>query len=102
MAGTFDRLESELPIEARQEARIKAMEMLAEMSLQELRIARQMSQADVAEGMSVQQAAVSRLERRPDVLISTLSEYVRAMGGELELVARFPEGPVSLNLMKAS
>ncbi len=47
--------------------------------------------------LNVNQAAVSKLERRTDMYVSTLREFVRAMGGELEITARFPEGTVRIN-----
>jgi transcriptional regulator with XRE-family HTH domain len=65
--------------------------MLVEMQLHELRKARQATQVDVAEAMNVEQAAVSKLERREDMYVSTLREYVKALGGELKLVASFPD-----------
>jgi predicted transcriptional regulator len=48
------------------------------------------TQLDVAKALDVGQDAVSRYEKRTDMLLSTLQEYVRAMGGELDLMARFP------------
>ena len=56
--------------------------MLLEMQLQELRRARHVTQVEVAKAMNVEQAAVSKLERREDMYVSTLREYVKALGGE--------------------
>jgi transcriptional regulator with XRE-family HTH domain len=68
--------------------------------LQELRQAYKMSQEDLAERLSTQQANISRMERRTDMYISTLRSYIEAMGGELDIVARFPEGEVHISQFK--
>ena len=75
----------------------KAQEMLSAMPLQELRHARQLSQEQLAEILHVKQASISKLERRADMYISTLRNFIRAMGGELEIHAVFPEGAVSID-----
>jgi predicted XRE-type DNA-binding protein len=62
-----------------------------ELTLRDLRRAQRLTQERVAEFMGVEQENVSRLERRPDVLLSTLSAYVAAMGGKLRIVAEFPD-----------
>ena len=64
-----------------------------EMTLRDLRKARNQTQARVAERLGINQENVSRLEQRSDLLISTLSGYVEAMGGKLNLVAEFPDRP---------
>jgi len=50
----------------------------------------------LAEALRVQQPAIAKIERRTDMYISTLRSHIRAMGGELEIVARFPEGNVKI------
>lgn len=75
----------------------RAGAMAAEMPLDELRHARQLSQETLAAALGTGQAAVSRLERRADMYVSTLRGMIRAMGGELEIVARFPDGAVKIN-----
>ncbi len=81
------------------EARKKAIPALAdqlaaeELTLAELREARRRSQAELAKKLGVQQSAVSRIERRADMYLSTLSGMVEAMGGTLEMIARFPDRP---------
>lgn len=67
-----------------------------QLSLAKLRKARHLAQAAVAEAMDMQQSEVSRLERRTDFLISTLRKFVEATGGELVMVARYPEGDVQV------
>ena len=64
-----------------------------EMSLRQLRRAVRQTQVEVAQRLGVNQENVSRLERRDDLLLSTLSKYVGAMGGKLSLVAEFPDRP---------
>jgi DNA-binding XRE family transcriptional regulator len=70
-----------------------------ELTLRDLRKARHLTQERMAELMGVEQENVSRLERRADLLLSTLGSYVTAMGGKLRLVAEFPNRqPVAIVL----
>lgn len=70
-----------------------------ELTLRALRQARNLTQERVAELLGIEQENVSRLERRADLLLSTLSSYVAAMGGQLRLVAEFPDRkPVTVTL----
>ena len=62
-------------------------------TLRKLRDARNRSQKQIAEQLGIQQAAVSRLERRTDMYISTLRNLIQAMGGDLDIIARFPDQP---------
>ena len=72
--------------------------MVEEMTLQELRRARKLTQARVAKVLHINQDGVSRLERRTDLLLSTLRKSVEAMGGTLSLVVEFPDrAPVILS-----
>ncbi len=75
----------------------KAQKILAAMPLQELRHARQLSQEQLADALHVKQASISKLERRTDMYISTLRNFIRAMGGYLEINAFFPDGVVSID-----
>src|SRR5256885_8069234 len=70
--------------------------MLAEMALHELRQARARSQEELARALKVGQPAVAKLERRTDMYVSNLRRYVEALGGSLEITARFPEGSVTI------
>ena len=72
------------------EARTAAL-IAEEMTLRELRKARARSQQKVGSALHINQAAVSKLERRTDMYVSTLRSYIEAMGGELDIIARFPE-----------
>src|SRR3546814_2055111 len=80
-----------LPKARRKKVEARAAELIAEeMSLQDLRKARKRTQVRVAKELGIKQENVSRIEKRTDLLISTLSGYVEAMGGKLRLVAEFP------------
>jgi len=80
------------------QARVDALvkKMRAEMPLHELRRAQALSQETLAKILHINQAAISKMERRTDMYISTLRNYIRAMGGELEIIATFPEGQVKI------
>ena len=97
MARSFNELRAKMTIEAQKLSQEKAAEMLARMPLTELRHARQLSQEQLAGILHVNQCSISKLERRTDMYISSLRNFVRAMGGDLEIVARFPEGSVQIN-----
>jgi predicted transcriptional regulator len=73
------------------------MARLAEMPLDELRRARGLSQKALAEVLHVQQPSIARLEKRTDMYLSTLRSHIEAMGGELEVIARFPDGAVRIS-----
>lgn len=97
MSKPFKVLRKKMSLSAQKSASAKTKQMLKEMPLQELRQAHQMSQEHLAELLSTKQANVSRIERRTDMYISTLRSYIEAMGGELDIVARFPDGEVHIN-----
>ncbi len=97
MAKKFSALRAKMSPAAQGRAADRAQKMLAEMPLQELRHAKELSQAKLAEALHVNQAAISKLERRTDMYISTLRSYIKAMGGDLEVIAKFPEGEVRIS-----
>ena len=97
MAKKFKELESKMSPAARQRSDGLYRKHLEEMPLNELRQAKALSQVKLAESLHVNQAAISKMEHRTDMYISTLREYIRAMGGDLEIVARFPEGDVKIS-----
>ena len=72
-----------------------------EATLRQLRKARERSQEEVAKKLHINQAAVSKLERRADMYLSTLRSYIEAMGGRLEILARFPNRAVRINQLRA-
>ena len=78
----------------RKKVEARAAELVAEeMSLQALRRAQRLTQARIGKALNIGQDGVSRLEQRSDLLISTLRSYVQAMGGDLQLIASFPDRP---------
>ncbi len=97
MATPYRQLREKMSLQARAQAAQKTREILAEMALQELRQALELTQEEVAKLLKTSQANVSKLERRTDMYISTLREFIQAMGGKLEIVARFPGGSVKID-----
>ncbi len=69
----------------------------AAMPLDALRDAKQLTQVQMAQLLNISQGAVSKVERRTDMFISTLRNYVRAIGGDLEIRAVFPEGDILID-----
>jgi transcriptional regulator with XRE-family HTH domain len=96
----YKRLREKMSPKARAAAAKKTQELLAELPLQELRHVRMLSQEQLAVKLNVKQATVSKLERRADMYISTLRKVIKAMGGELEIKATFPDGEVRINQFK--
>ena len=96
MAKPFSLLRDKMSPErrARNDARIQ--QAMQEMPLAELRAARALTQEHLAAILGIQQAAISKLERRADMYVSTLSKVIEAMGGTLEIRAIFPEGAVRI------
>ena len=97
MAKTFRELRAKMSPAAQARSAARAEATLVEMQLQELRKSRDVTQVDVAKVMKVEQAAVSKLERREDMYVSTLRDYVKALGGELKLVASFPDAEIQVH-----
>jgi transcriptional regulator with XRE-family HTH domain len=96
MAKKFSDLRAKMSRDAQSRAAARAEAMLLEMRLQELRKSRNVTQVDVASTMQIEQAGVSKLEHREDMYVSTLREYVKALGGELRLVASFPDAEIQI------
>ena len=96
MANKFQELEAKLSPESRARSDALYQDILAEMPLCELRQAKAMSQVKLAESLHVNQAAISKMEYRTDMYISTLRDSIRAMGGDLEIIARFTDGSVKI------
>lgn len=74
----------------------RAATLRAEMPLHELRAAFDLSQKHLADLLEVDQPVISRMERRTDMMLSTLARFVEAMGGQLEVRAAFPDGVVRI------
>ncbi|MBV8895999.1 MAG: helix-turn-helix transcriptional regulator [Acidobacteriaceae bacterium] len=88
----LERIRNGLTPERRDKIALRAKEIVAEeLSLQELRRAHKLTQEQLAESLGITQDQISKLEKRADVLVSTLRKYIEAAGGELVLVATFPD-----------
>jgi len=97
MVKKFSELKAKMSPERRAKIDKKVKTALAEMPLNELRNARGLSQKLLAESLHVQQPAIAKMEKRADMYISTLRSHIKAMGGELEVIARFPDGDVKIS-----
>jgi len=96
MAKKFSELRARLSPKARAESEAVTSKLLAEMPLQALRQALDLTQLEVAKTLKIEQAAVSKMEKQTDMYLSTLRRFIAAIGGELEIVARFPDGAVRI------
>jgi len=97
MARKFAELEAKMSPQARAEADRRAGIMLAEIALQDLRQKLNLTQAQVAQALEINQAAVSKMEGQSDMYVTTLQRYITALGGQLKLVASFPDREVVIN-----
>ena len=97
MAKKFSDLRAKMNPEAQKRAAAMAQTMVAEMPLNALRQARCLSQKMLAELLQVQQPSIAKIEKRTDMYLSTLRSLIEAMGGELDVVARFPDGTVKIS-----
>jgi transcriptional regulator with XRE-family HTH domain len=99
MPTSVDAIIAKLSPAQRKKVEARAAQLIAEeMTLRELRQARKLTQVRVAKTLGITQDSVSRLEKRSDLLLSTLRRTVEAMGGSLSLVAEFPDrAPVVLS-----
>ena len=90
MTKKLKDLLAELPAKRQARIELRAQELA---TLKELRTAAQQTQTDMALSLGVGQDAISRLEKRSDMLLSTLRLYIESLGGKLQLVAQFPGRP---------
>ncbi|MBI4804808.1 MAG: XRE family transcriptional regulator [Desulfovibrio sp.] len=98
MAGrnSFAKLRAAMSAEAQERVKQKSNLLREEMDLAELRKARRLSQEELAQVLSIGQASVAKIEKRTDMYVSTLRRFVEAMGGSLDIVARFPDHSISI------
>jgi len=94
MAKSFSQLRNGMSDEARAASAAEHCRLVEEMSLHQLRKARQLTQTKIAEELHIGQGDVSKLERRTDMYVSTLASYLQAVGADLEIRAIFPGGSV--------
>src|SRR5580704_17505054 len=95
-ARNFNELRAKISPERQAANAAEAKRMLEEMPLSELRAARNLTQEHLADLLHIKQASVSKMERRTDMYIGTLSKFIEAMGGQLEIRAVFPDGAVCI------
>jgi len=96
MARKFAELRAKMSPEDQRRSKEQAAAMLIALDLSELRGRLEVTQEELAERLQISQSNVSRLEKRRDMLVSTLREVVEAFGGELHLVAEFPDGSIEI------
>lgn len=98
MTQSLDDIMAQLPPQEREQIEQRGTEILNQyLTLQQLRQAQKLTQKTLAKSLNVNQENISRLEKRSDMMLSTLRNYVQAMGGELDIMVRFPgHTPVSL------
>lgn len=94
MAKKFRELEAKMSPEAISKSDAKYKKLKDEMGLSELRVALALTQETLAKNLEINQAAVSKIESRTDMFVSTLRNFIQAMGAELEIRAKFPDGHV--------
>jgi DNA-binding XRE family transcriptional regulator len=92
----FSELTSKFPAKRKARVASRVAELKTEMALAELRQARDLSQEDLARVLGVNQPAVAKLEKRTDMYVSNLRRYIEAMGGTLEITAKFPGATVTI------
>jgi DNA-binding transcriptional regulator YiaG len=96
MAKKYSELQKKMSPEARARSEAATKKMIAEMPLAQLRDAQNLTQVELARRLKIDQSAVSKIEHRTDMYLSTLNEVIHAIGGELELTARFPNGEIHI------
>ena len=92
MATTLNAKIKQLSPKRQKKVRARANELIAkEMTLSDLRKALELTQKELSKKLHIKQDGISRLERRSDLLLSTLNGYIEAMGGHLKITAEFPD-----------
>jgi predicted XRE-type DNA-binding protein len=98
MAKSFDDLVKRTTTKKmRTKAAARAQELLGELVLSEVRQLACKSQQEVANALGIKQPSLSKLEKQSDMQISTLRKIIRALGGELEVLAKFPKGIIKID-----
>jgi DNA-binding transcriptional regulator YiaG len=98
MAGrhSFAQLRARMAPEAQAKAEAEALRLEEEMNLAEVRRALKLSQEEIAQTLQIGQGSVAKIEKRADMYVSTLRRFIEAMGGELEIIARFPDHAIKI------
>lgn len=102
MARNFKELEAKMPPQSLARAKARAKEMMAEMLLAEIRKTVGLTQEDLVAELGIKQPTLSKLESQEDMQVSTLRRLVRALGGELELIAHLPGGDIRIRQFEAA
>jgi DNA-binding transcriptional regulator YiaG len=97
MARSFNTLREKMSPQRQEQAKERTNEMLEELALQDLRKALNLTQEQVAIIMKTNQVAASRMENQSDIYVSTLRKFIRALGGEIKIVATFKDREVVIN-----
>jgi DNA-binding XRE family transcriptional regulator len=98
MTRKFSELTAKMTAKQRAEIKARSAKLLSELPLEQLRSARSLTQTNLAHLLGVNQSAISKMEKRTDMYLSTLRSYIEAMGGNLEIQAVFPEGAVRVDV----
>jgi DNA-binding XRE family transcriptional regulator len=93
----FSELRKKMTPEQKAESEIQAKIILLHLTLAELRESLARTQTDVAKDMGVVQSALSKIENQDDIQISTLSRYIKSLGGNLKIIASFPDEDVVIS-----
>ncbi|MBF5039887.1 XRE family transcriptional regulator [Methylophilus sp. 13] len=96
MTKKFSELHSQMKPESQLRSQANTKQLLAEMPLHQLQQARGLTQKLLAELLNEKKRSIAKLEKRADMYVSTLRTHIQAMGGGLQIVARFPLGSVSI------
>ncbi len=102
MARNFEELRKKMSRQAGARSKVAARKMIQALPLAKLRDARNRTQVNLARRLNIDQSAVSMIEHGNNLYLSTLSDAVRAMGGELELTAKFPSGEIHIVTLTGS
>ncbi len=97
MAKSFKQLRDKMSPGSQKRAEAKAQQIFAQIPLSEFQRARSLSQEHMVETLLMKPASISKMERRTDRYISTLRSYIEAMGGQLDIIARFPAGEIKIH-----
>ncbi|MDX2346836.1 MAG: XRE family transcriptional regulator [Legionella sp.] len=98
MSKSFSVLKQKMSVSAQNELEKKTNHLLKELLLSEMREDLNITQEEIAAKLCTKQANVSRTERRKDIKLSTLKRYIEALGGQLDIVAKFQSNEVHLNI----
>lgn len=97
MATKWRDIRKTLSPEAEERTRQSVREAAGVMTLYQLREARSLTQVNLAKVLNINQGAVSKMEKRTDMYVSTLRNFIQAMGGQLQVKAIFPEGEIQID-----